>query len=330
VRVLVVTSEWPAPGRESDVPFLVEQVDSLRQAGLDIEAFSFRGRVNPLRYGAAWIRLRATYRMREFDIVHAHFGQSGLVAFPSPRPVVLTLHGSDLMGWRNGRGRRTVAGRTLPVVSRTAARWAAKVIVVSEDLKLVLGSRPDAEVIPCGIDLDRFRPASKERSRRELGLPTDANLVLFSGHPENPIKRHALALEVVASLDSDVRAQLVNVFDQPHSKMPVFFNACDALLITSQHEGSPTIVKEALACGLPVVSVTVGDVEERIGSVPECRVCRSDRPGEIAANLAQVLRGPSRTESGRQSVSDLDHEVITRKLVAVYEAAASSGRNRYG
>ncbi len=126
----------------------------------------------------------------------------------------------------------------------------------------------EAEVIPCGIDLQAFSPMSMAEARAELDLPPDARLVLFIGDPANPIKRHALASASVARVDPALDARLVTLHGEPHTRVPLFMSACDALLVTSVHEGSPTAVKEALACGLPVVSVPVGDVVERVREVP--------------------------------------------------------------
>ncbi len=318
LKVLVVTSEWPSSERPHDVPFLVEQVEHLRAAGVEIEVFSFRGRANPLRYAAAWIRLRARHQLRSFDLVHAHFGQSGLVALPCPVPLVVTFHGSDLEGLRRADGRATPVGRLLRAVSRFVARRAAKVVVVSEHLQAILPAGVAAEVIPCGIDLEAFAPRPMAEARAALGLPGDGRLVLFAGDPANPIKRHGLAAEAVSKLGPEIEAQLITLHGKPHSQVPLFMNACDVLVLTSFHEGSPTVVKEALACGLPIVSVPVGDVVERVRGIAECRVCRTDDADEIAAAVAEVLRDSRRASAGTKAVAGLGHGSVTAQLVNLY------------
>jgi glycosyltransferase involved in cell wall biosynthesis len=305
--------------RPHDVPFLVEQVNRLRRAGMQVDVFSFRGRANPLRYAAAWRRLRAGHDLSGFDLVHAHFGQSGLVALPCPAPLVVTFHGSDLQGVPGADGRLTLSGWILRAMSRFVARRATKAIVVSAHMQSILPAAVEAEVIPCGIDLQAFTPLAMAEARAELGLSPDSRLVLFVGDPANLIKRHALAVAAVARIDPKLDARLVTLHGEPHSMVPVYMSACDALLVTSNHEGSPTAVKEALACGLPVVSVPVGDVTERLRGVPECRVCESDDLNEISTCLEELVRSPVRSAAGRNAVADLDHSVITTKLVNLYQ-----------
>jgi glycosyltransferase involved in cell wall biosynthesis len=127
----------------------------------------------------------------------------------------------------------------------------------------------------------------------------------------------------VDGVDPRLGAKLVTLHGQPHDSVATYLSACDALLMTSSSEGSPTIVKEALASGLPVVSVPVGDVGTRVRGVPECRLCRSDDPAEIVHRLEEVLRDPARSQAARDAVADLDHSIITPKLIELYEKLAS-------
>ena len=103
-------------------------------------------------------------------------------------------------------------------------------------------------------------------------------------------------------------------------------NACDVLLMTSLHEGSPNVVKEALACNLPIVSTDVGDVRNRIGALDGCVVCATDDPATIAEALNQVL---SRRQGidGRKAVLDLDEQVLTSKVIDVYRRAVEKSRS---
>ncbi len=135
----------------------------------------------------------------------------------------------------------------------------------------------------------------QSEARAKLGLPADLPIVLFGGRPEMPVKRFALAQRAVALLArQDVK--LLTASNVPHSEMPLYLNAADVLLLTSRHEGSPTIVKEALACNLPVVSTDVGDVRERIASIDGCSVCDNDEPETIAFALGEGV-GERQTDS---------------------------------
>ena len=134
-----------------------------------------------------------------------------------------------------------------------------------------------------------------------------------------PVKRYPLAKQSV-ELMQDGNVEMIALSDVPHNQMPLYLNACDVLLLTSLHEGSPTIIKEALACNLPIVSTNVGDVGERVRTVEGCIVCEDDQPETIAEGLRKVLTLGHRID-GRRSVLELDEQIMTQKLSSVYRAA---------
>jgi glycosyltransferase involved in cell wall biosynthesis len=324
MRVLVVTSEWPTPDHPQRVPFVVQQVEHLRRRGIDVEVFPFRGAKNPLNYARAWLALRKQVDLQTFDVVHAQFGQSGLLAWGARIPLVVTYWGSDLQGIVRPDGTYGWSSRLQRFASRFVARRAAEVIVVSKHMTRFLPPRAAAasRVIPGGIDFDLFRPMDRAGARRELGLPLDRHLVLFPADPQRPVKRYPLAKQAVAWVNQhqEMEVDLVVLSGVSHDHVPVYMNACDALILTSKHEGSPTVVKEALACNLPVVAVDVGDVRERIGHVAGCAVCENDAVETIAEDLQRVLLYP-RPIRGRASIVDLNVSVIAGQITEVYESA---------
>lgn len=323
--VLMITSEYPTLEYPINGIFVARQAEALRRAGIQVEVFAFRGAKNPMNYLRAWWQVRVRLSQNRYDLIHAQFGQSGLVACCQRRlPVVVTYRGSDLEGLRNINGRLTTIGYLLHRSSQLVAHCVNEVIVVSDHLAHYLPRRP-YHVIPSGLDLELFYPMPRAEARRTLGLPPDRRLVLFVSDPARPEKRHWLAKQTVNLLDGHIQIELVVVKRVPYKQMPLYMNACDALLLTSLHEGSPNAVKEALACNLPVVSVDVGDVRQRIGSVEGCVVCADDRPETIAAALEQVLQRGGRA-NGRAAVQDLDEHLLTQKVITVYEQALSRRR----
>jgi len=325
LRVLMITCEWPTAEKPHLVPFIVRQVEFLRRAGVEIEVFSFRGAKNPLNYLRAWWRVQQKLWKGAYDVIHAQWGQSAPTALPTRRPLVVTFRGGEGEGIVGDYGRRhgmyTFNGFVLRLVSGLVARRADELVVVSSHMKAYLPKRR-VHVIPSGLDFSRLPLLSTEDARRQLGLPLSKRLVLFVGNPAEARKRHDLAREIVARLDKTLDAELVVAWQVPHERVPIYMNACDALLFVSMYEGSPNVVKEALACNLPVVSVDVGDVAERLAGVAGCRLCRTADPGELATALDDVLRTKQRIE-GRAAVINLDETLLAEKMAQVYRLAAN-------
>ena len=323
LRVLMITSEWASDPRHT-AHFIARQVRFLRAAGVDVDVFSFRGGRRPLRYLAAWARLRRRLLggATRYDLIHAQFGQSGVLALPTRLPLVVTFRGDDLFGILGPQGRPTRAGRLLQWLSRRVARRADAAILVSEHLKQYLseGAAP-VHIVPSGLDLDLFRCIPRDEARRHLGWPAEGRRVLFVGDPGDPRKRFDLARQAVELLNCTLAAEMVIGWRVPHEEMPFYMNACDALVFTSREEGSPNAVKEALACDLPVVSVPVADVPLRLQGIPGCEVCADDSPPTIAAALERTLRRNERSAGrGREAASQLDERLLTSRVIDIYRS----------
>ncbi|MFN2491861.1 MAG: glycosyltransferase family 4 protein [Pyrinomonadaceae bacterium] len=320
IRVLMVTCEWPAPGVNVTAHFIKRQADFLKAAGVDVDVFPFKGAKNPFNYIKAWLRLRLKLRRERYDLIHAQFGQSGLVALPKRLPLIVTFRGSDLLGTVSDRtGRHLRASMIHQYVSQLVAARADAVIVVSEHLKSHLHRSIESHVIPSGIDFEFFNRTEKHAARLRLGLPRDEKLVLFVGRPTQARKRCYLAKQAVQILNQTMPAKLVVAWKVPHTDIPLYMSACDALVFTSMQEGSPNVVKEALACDLPVVSVPVGDVSSRIGNIEGCELCDDENPKTIAAALERVLMRDVRI-AGREAVKNLDENVTTEKVLNIYKS----------
>jgi glycosyltransferase involved in cell wall biosynthesis len=322
MRVLMITSEWPSPQHINSGLFVVRQVEFLRRAGVDVDVFHFRGAKKLSNYVRAWRAARAKLEKNSYDLVHAQWGQSALLALPKKLPLIVTFRGSDLEGIVGKNGQYLLSSYILRAISRCMAYFADQVIIVSERVARRLPKRT-YHVIPAGIDLDLFVPMAQRQARVQLGLPRDKRLVLFPASPKNLLKRYELARSAVERVAGEFDCELVVASDVPHKEMPLYMSACDVLLLTSMHEGSPNVVKEALACNVPVVSVDVGDVRERIGSVNGCVVCEEDSPEALGEGLRRVFKQTNRI-NGRAAVRDLDESLLAQRVVSVYEQAVGA------
>jgi glycosyltransferase involved in cell wall biosynthesis len=323
-RVLVVIPE----SADSTFVFARRQVASLQDLGVAVQPFFLGSRQSPAALVAEWKRFRRAVREFDPDFVHAHYGTmtAFFCAVTTDRPLFITFHGSDLNPVPSIPGWRSFTGRLL---SQLAALRAAQIVCVSGALRDRLWWRRDrATVIPMGVDLSCFVPVPLVEARRTLGWSADERVVLFNAGRHPAVKRLDLARAAVAAaadLGGPIRFVVADGAAPPGS-MPTLMSAADCLLITSDYEGSPTIVKEALACNLPIVSVAVGDVRDRLKGVEPSRIVSRD-PVDIGRALAEVLAIRSRS-NGRASVRDLDGTKIALRLLAAYQHVRGSSVRR--
>lgn len=318
MRVLVFTAMYPSPHKPAAGVFVQEQVESLRAAGVEVEVFAFEGNRSFRNYLKAGLALRQRVRQCRPDLVHAHYGLTGAAAlFQRDCPVVITFHGSDLLGEVGVQKNYTRSGWVKTIISRAAAQGAAERIVVAERLKSKLG-RLSSVTIPMGVNLDLFKPMPMHATRRSLGCAPERKLALFAAHPQNHVKRYDVAQAAVEQLRAGgLDMELLAVHGVPHERIPIYMNACDVLVLTSMHEASPCVIKEALACNLPIVSVDVGDVAERLEGVSGGWLCERT-PQDVADKLRLALAFGGRSD-GRQKISALSLPNVAGQVRAVYE-----------
>lgn len=326
MKVLVVTNMYPSPGRPHWGAFVKSQVDSLIALGIDVALYEIQGWRSPLAYGWALAAIPARARSVRADLVHAHYGYSGAAARGVAAPLVVSFCGDDLLGRPDAHGRLTARSRALIGLSHGAARRADAVIVKSEEMKRSLPSGlSDVHVIPNGVDLARFAAVPREFARTRLGWPQEGRRLLFAGDPDEPRKNWPLAQEVERRLRASGHdVTLIAVHRRPQDDVALAMSAADALLLPSYHEGSPNVVKEAMAAGLPVIAAPVGDCEERLaGCTPGAVVPRD--PEAFTAAVARVLASGGRS-NGPERVAPLELSIVARQVLAVYERALARRR----
>lgn len=314
---------YPTPARPAFGTFVHEQVQSLRNAGVEVEVMAFEGGRSFRNYLKAGRALRARLKTDRFDVIHAHYGLVGLPACMQSRcPVVLTYHGSDIIGEIGPDGRYSLTGRLKALLSKALGFVVAERIIVAERLRTRLW---DATLIPMGVDMALFQPRPRQEARRTLGLDPERKYILFVANPGNRCKRFDIAEAAVRILAADEpNVELLPVYQVTHDRVPVYMNASNVLVLTSDHEASPCVVKEALASNLPVVSVDCGDVRERLAGVDGSFLCGRD-PRDVADSLRNALNFDG-VHNGRRHVEAISLENTARLTIAVYEKAVQNRR----
>jgi glycosyltransferase involved in cell wall biosynthesis len=251
VRVLVVTNLYPTARRPALGPFVRDQVEALRSIeDLDVELHSFDPAGGIAPYLRESLALARRYRGARYDVVHSHYGLTGFcaLAIRGARAHAVTFHGDDLR-----------LGKVAPI-SRLVARLSELPATVSAGLARSEaaglggpGTRRRVAVLPCGIDLERLRPIPRSQARGELGLDPAGRYLLFPADPERPEKRVDLARQLVPE-----GVELIHYDNTPPERVPLYINAANAVVVTSEREGFGLAPLEALACDVPVLATDVG------------------------------------------------------------------------
>lgn len=300
-KILVVCSE--NSGRIA--PFIEEQVDALKKIGLQMEIFGVKGK-GIRGYLKNWKLLLQHINEFQPDIIHAHYGLSGLLANLQRKvPVVTTYHGSDINDKRIFR------------ISKLTIRLSEHNIFVSQKNVDKAKLKKKFSLISCGVDTSVFYPQNQEACRREMKLSKEKKYILFAGAFDNQVKNASLALNVVSTLKN---TELIELKDYTRENVACLMNAVNACLMTSHSEGSPQFIKEAMACNCPVVSVDVGDVKELLEGVKHCYLAKYDIQ-DIAEKLNLLFENGERT-NGKEKISNmhLDSTSIARRILEVYNS----------
>jgi glycosyltransferase involved in cell wall biosynthesis len=324
-RLLMITNIWPHEEQPAYGPFVEYSVEGVRSQGVACDVLFIRGYRGPATYlagGLASLVLPLAYPKRYF-LVHCHGGETALAArFFLGAPVLASYLGTDILGTQvgGGLGLRIKCWLRSVVLRRHAALMSATTTKsVEMETLLTPSARSRNAVIPDGVDRERFRPVDRDLARTELGWSSDTANILFAGRVEAVEKRLWLAEQAVALARSQVpKIKLRVVSGVQPSQMPLYYTAADCLLHTSVSEGSPNIVKEALACNLPVVATPAGDVCDLLTGVDACEMCEADASA-LAGALVDILR-LNRRSNGREHTEHLSSDSIARKTVDLYRA----------
>ncbi|MHC1776979.1 MAG: glycosyltransferase family 4 protein [Lentimicrobium sp.] len=285
------------------------QAEALEKIGVEIIRFAItEGGIKG--YIKSIVKLYTFYRKNSYDVVHAHYFQSALAAtLACPKKIVVSLMGSDV----NEAGKTQL--RFIRFLSRFA--WDQTIVKSAEMQEKV----PGAIILPNGVDFVQFRPIDKEKCLEIVALnPSFKNLIFVAEDILSPNKNYELAVNAVKQTGrKDIK--LVPVTKVHQSQLVYFYNAADALLFTSKKEGSPNVIKEAMACNCPIISTPVGDVPDILKHSTGTFVVIPDA-ALIAEKIELILSNGTRT-NGRENLKQLDSNVISERLIMEYESVIS-------
>lgn len=326
MRILVVTNSYPTAEKPFQGTFIRSQVKGLREVGVDVKVlFVDRVKGGRAAYAALPALLRREIAESKPDAVHTMYGgiMAAIVANSVEIPHIVSFCGSDLLGEVYRNPLKILSTQFNIKASHYSANRAAAVIVKSLNLRRALPrSIPHEKIhtIPNGIDFDQFRPLDSMTCRRRLGWDPGKFHLLFSGSSDLEIKGIDLAKRTHRELSAmGGECELHVLRNVAHEEVPLWLNASNALLMTSTHEGSPNIVKEAIACGTPIVSVDVGDVRERIQGIGGCSIAGADAR-ELARGLHEIRQLGDFRAQGFEKIKSMSIQNIGMRIADVYRS----------
>lgn len=292
---MIVPSAGIKDSQHQYAVFIKREIENLTNSGMKVVPLYLTSRFSPFVIHAFRKKVKAAVEEHRPDILHIQTGTAGLFLLGSgiKTPTVLTIGGSEILGYPGTSFFWRLRGKLASVVSHMVCKRVDQVISVSQNLVVALPGklkRP-AKVIPRAVNTDFFKPMDRKIARKYLQWDEEKYYVAFSDpRPHMKVKNRPLAEDVVRKTSKTLgkEVELVVIYQKTPDQVKWILNGANALLVTSLHEGSPNIVKEAMACNLPVISVPCGDVEQLLHGVNNSRVVSYDSK-ELVEVLSQVI-----------------------------------------
>lgn len=294
-------------------PFVLEQAESLKNEGVTVVLFGIEGK-GGWGYLKCRNRLLETIKKENPDIIHAHYGLSGLLANTQLRiKVITTYHGSDIH-----------SGGLVLTLTKLCMRLSAYNIFVGESLFNIAKYKKENYIIQsCGLNLNVIHPIDRIEARVKMGLEKDKKYALFSGAFENKIKNFHLAKQ---SIDMVEDCELIELKGYSREEVNLLINAANLQLTTSINESGPLIVKEAMACNIPIVSTDVGDVRWVIGNTDGCFICLHSTT-DCAEQIRKAINFSvtNKRTKGRERIIklNLSQENVAKRILGIYHKIIS-------
>ncbi len=303
-------------------PIVINQGKSLKNS-VNVDFFVVKGK-GIKGYHKNIPLLRDKLLKKKYDIIHAHYGLCGILSefARKKEKLVVSFMGSDLISSNEMNGSYSLKRKFIVKINKYFAKNRYDFnIVKSRQMRIILKYSENVEIIPNGVDFQKFYPMEDKQSvKKSLNLNSKKKYILFAANPKKDVKNYPLAEKAFAIANfNNVELKVVNNVDQ--QILNLYYNAVELLLLTSYHEGSPNIIKEAMACNCPIVSTDVGDVKDVIENTEGCYLSSHDEK-DVAMKTEKALKFAKRT-NGRKHIKHLEASIIASKIINVYEQILS-------
>lgn len=314
MKILFVTNMYPTPEFPNDGIFIKEQIEFCHQKyGFDYEVFLInRNRKKYFKYARSLYSINRLIAQKKFDLVHIHFGLSGLFLLVNPFlkiPCIVTLHGSDVLTDKKGG--------LLKAVSKSVVSRVSFAIIMNDKMAEILKDFSHKLIkIPCGINLETFRLGREN-------LKNETFRIGFPSSKDRKVKNYPFFEKVVNTLISqNYSIEVIEFRNFTRKQVAENLSQLDCLMMTSHSEGSPQIIKEAMTSGVPIISSDVGDVSVLLEGVRNSFVIRSFSVGDYVEKVIEIMElspDERRTDGNAKIITlGLDQDTVSDQIIKLY------------
>ncbi|WP_273484038.1 glycosyltransferase [Desulforamulus ruminis] len=320
MKVLHITNMYPWKEKPWYGIFIANQIKSLDKYAIKNDVYFINGNESKISYLKALVELK-NYR-NKYDLIHCHHGWCGIIAnlvLKNERKV-LSLVGGDLLE------KKILYKRLLSKVLKSQIHTFDHIIVKSDKmLKICDSETSDISCIPNGVNMELFNQIEKELCKEKLKLCPDKKYFLFTAAANDKLRTEK-RYDIIKKAEIILKSRGITGFDilflenLDHKDVPYYINACEAVLLSSDYEGSPNIIKEALACNVPIISTDVGNVDELVRDLDNCYIV--EQSSEVFANYMEIIMSKSVSLcKGRMRLKELklDEESVAKSILSVYQ-----------
>jgi glycosyltransferase involved in cell wall biosynthesis len=312
MKVLHITNNYPTKEHPIFGIFVKEQIDSLNDIGIDCEVFFINGKEKgKFEYFRCIPELKRIIKSNSFDLIHCHHAFSAVVAVLFTRlnkklPIVISFQNDPA---------NEAKFNLFNLLATRSSAWIFK-------NNSVFAVPPKGHYLPNGVNMDFFKPISREESCRKLNLNPEKRYVLFvSSNNVRKQKRYDRFCAVLDTMRKKYKLtdiEELTMINVERELVPYYFGAASLHLLTSDFEGSPNSVKEAMACNLPVVSTNVGNVNELLNGVNGSYIAESNEIEELTVKSIKALENADCNSREMLLSKNLDIKSVAYKLKEIY------------
>lgn len=266
---------------------------------------------------------------KKVDVIHVHFGGmyallTWILLIGINKPKFITFHGTDIhakaaktsKSWKE-RLRITLNQKTsfLSILVYDKCGFVAKEMMSYVPICMSKQLEIKSFVHSLGVDYQLFMLIDKNLAQEKLNLEF-GKYALFSDVHNTTIKRRDIAEAIIKNLKGEYR--LLIMCGVNPKEVPLYVNACDFVLLTSDEEGSPNIIREALSLNKPVFSVDVGDAVQQLKGLSNSSII-SRTPKEAAKKIMESMSLVYTDNTRDKMSSKLDFVECNKIVVNMYQ-----------